>query len=66
MTFLHKVLGPFFPKPHIDMIMLSNGNYGSCLDARLRDLIFFAFLALFGVVEGVKNGFSLIVAYLIM
>ena len=48
------MLGPFFLKPPIDMFMVSNGNYGSCLEPRLRDLIFFAFLALFGGRRGQK------------
>jgi hypothetical protein len=55
MTFLHKVWGPFFLTPPTAMFMVLNGSYGSCLEARLRDLISFAFLALFLVVEGVKK-----------
>ncbi len=41
------MLGPFFLKPPIDMFMASNGNYGSCLEAHLRDLIFFCIFSPF-------------------
>ena len=48
------MLGPFFLKPPIDMFMVSNGNYGSCLEARLRDLIFCIFNPFWGGRRGQK------------
>ena len=57
MICLYKVLGTFSLKPTRDVFMVSNGNYGSCLKARLRNLIYLVFLALFGRAKGLKMDF---------
>ena len=48
------MLGPFFLKPPIDIFLVSNGNYGSFLEARLRDLIFCIFSPFLGGWRGQK------------
>ena len=54
MTFLHKVLGTFSLKPLMDMFMILNGNYGTCLEAHSRELNILVFLALFWGSKGQK------------
>ena len=54
MTFLYKVFVTFSLKPLIDIFMILNGNYGSYLEARVRELNLLAFLAPFWGQRGQK------------
>ena len=52
-----------FPEANYRHFKVSNGNYGPCLKARLRNLIYLVFLALFGNRGGQKLIFFNYVIY---